>query len=292
MYLKLQKSVDCVMVKLPNPVRVDIKNISELLIHALGKNHHLSHGSFSKIFLKEYKKIKHLKKTKIAKSRKLFYPLYERRDEISKINERCLFKCFLSFLLKGIIWELEFRKLGTPIEPLDDKKLYHSIYKPLEFFFLFFENYNFKNSKNLLGISFSDFEKVLDKDISNDFSYYNLILKNKTCLSTKLLFSHYSLLYDDKEFISQYLQKSLKSITSSINTICNEKGFPDLDKILYERKIEKNRILCDNVDLNEITDLIGVYIARTGLRKIPTYDPDYKKAKRLIRKYFPEFVIP
>ena len=292
MYLKLQKSIDCVMVKLPNPIRVDIKNISEFLIHALGKNHHLLYGSFSKIFLEEYKKIKHLKKTKIVKLRKLFYTLYERQDKISKINERCLFKCFLSFLLKGIIWELEFRKLDTTIEHLDDKKLYHSIYEPLKFFFLFFENYDFKNSKDLLGISFSEFEKVFDKDISNDLLYYNSIKKNKTCLSTKLLFSYYSLLYDDKEFISQFIQKSVKNVTSTINTLYSETGMLDLEKILYERKLETNRILCDNVDLNEIMDLIGVNIARTELRKIPTYDPNYKKAKRVIRKFLPEFVIP
>lgn len=292
MYLKLQKSIDCVMVELPTPVSVDIKNISELLIHTLEKNHNLSHGSFYKIFFKKYKKIKHLKKTKIVKLRKLFYTLYERRDKISKINEKCLFKCFLSFLLKGIIWELEFKKLDTTIEHLDDKKLYHSIYEPLEFFFLFFENYDFKNSKDLLGISFLNFEKVLDKDILNDLLYYNSIQKNKTCLSTKLLFSYYSLLYNDKEFISQSIQKSVKSVTSTINTLYSETGMLDLEKILSEREIEKNRILCDNVDYTTIKDLIGVHTARTGLKKIPTYDPDYKKAKRLIRKYFSEFVIP
>lgn len=287
--MKLQKSIDCVPVQISNSVRVDIKNILELLIYAMEKNHHLVDGSFHKIFSKEHKKIKTLKKTKIAKLRKLFDLLYERRNEISKINERCLFKCFLSFLLKGKIWELEFRKLDTSTRYLNDETLHHAVYEPLEFFFIFFENYNSKNSKDLLGVPFPDIEQVLDTDILNDLLYYNLIIKNKTPLNTKLHLSYYSFLYNDKEYLALSLQKTVKSLTSMINTLCNETGMLDLTKILDERKIEKNRILYDNVDLDTIRDLIGVFNARTGLQKIPSYEPEYKKAKRLIKKHFSNF---
>ncbi len=287
--MKLPKSIDCVPLQIPNPVRVDIKNISELLIYALENNYHLTDGLFYKIFSAEHEKVKTLKKTKIAKFRKLFDLLYERQGEITDINERCLFKCFLSFLLKGKIWELEFRKLSTSAEHIGEEKLHRSVYDPLEFFFVFFDNYNPKNSKDLIGISFSNIEKVLDADISNDYLYYTLITKNKTSLDAKLCLSYYSFLYDDKEYLAASMQKTVKSLTSMTNTLCGETGLLDLEKILHEREIEKNHILYDDVDLSVIQNLMNVFIARTDLKKIPPYEPEYKKAKRSIKRKFPNF---
>ena len=285
----MQVCVDCVPVKQPESILNSIESSSKFLIRIMETNPDLYRGSFFRIFSKEHKKIGHKKMTKIARTKKLFRFLEQRIDDITKTSERCLFKCFLSFMLKGIIWELEFRKLGTSKGYLGEEKLRHSIYEHLELFTIFFENYNYENPKDLIGIPFSDFEKIFDEEISNDLSYYTLIKKQKTCLSTKIAILYYCNLYDDKDILASSLHKTVKSITSMENKICDDIGFLDLEKILDERKLEMNRIFCDNVDLHEVKRLMDVYIARTDLNKIPRDEPEYKKAKRSIKRSFPNF---
>lgn len=294
-------------------------------IHSqLKTNQNIQQGQFYQYLQQSYKKVQKFNGTKHFKARKLPDMLFSGAEKIKRQNERCLLKWFLLYVQKAIIWELEIRKLKLQFIHINDEKLFHSILMHMMQFDNFLQNYDPKNSKSILSVSYSNLEKVLDTKYSDDLEYYDTIKYNKNSISYKIKIFYDYLLYNDKECIKWFSRSEImnnkkkeiisesnsqhsikceklslnssrnnaKNTTSIINTICNKNGLPDIEKILHEDKIEHNRLLYENVDYNDPERLVRLFLIRSRINQYPRHEQIYKDMVKLLKKKLPEFVIP
>jgi len=228
-----------------------IYECAEKISLQLKKNQNLRQGSFYREFNRAYKKYDIYTGTKVSKAKRVVEDLSEKTDNIKKSNERCLLKWFLLYQQKAIIWELEFRKLKqSPFATVDDQKLIHSMYVPMWFFEDFLKNYDPKNSKYILDISYETLEKSLDQMYSDDLLYFKSIKSNKVSFSKKILCYTDYLLNDCKKDASEFchIMKKLsvsykKHIKKKLDKISDneiEERFQPINKKLTSNMYPKN----------------------------------------------------
>lgn len=204
-----------------------IGEYADKIILQLKKNQNLRQGSFYREIKRAHKKFYSCRGTKNYKARRFVNELSNRISNIKEPNERCLLKWFLSFELKAIMWELEFRKLQKlPFASVDDQKLIKSMLIPMMFFEKFLKEYDSKNSKHFLGIPCTTLKKSLDQMYSIDTSYYNALSSQKISFCTKILCYTDYLFYDSKKDASEFhhiKRKQSLSFESHIKKILDAK---------------------------------------------------------------------